>query len=276
MTKPAELAFIVAPTGKCGTNYIINVLVQLGLARLPDVDPLRRQDYLLSNAHLLEQYVRDTVDKWRRWTEYSTAELDQPLLLRAVGEGLARFIGVGGLPPIAVKTPSPENLRMGPALFPHATFILIVRDGRDATESGMQSNYWGSYEEAFAAWADGVAKLRQFIETQQRAPGAVRWALVRYESLLSNPKDALLPVASALGSPNARIDVTGLNSLPVFGSSDYGRAEDGTFAWTVVVKTNRFEPLGRWHVWEESTRDLFKKLAGDELISLGYERDGSW
>lgn len=276
MTNPVELVFIVAPTGKCGTNFMINVLTHLGLARLPDTDALRREDHLLGDATLLCEYVRNTIGRWLKWTEYSTAQRDEAALLRAIGEGLVRFIGVGGLPPIAVKTPSAENIHLGPLLFPEAAFILMVRDGRDATESGLLSNYWTSYEEAFAEWADGVATLQRFIQAEGQSPRRARWVLVRYESLVLEPEETLRSITCALGCPNVKMDVSALTSLPVFGSIDYGRGEDGSFAWRIAAKDKRFNPVGRWRLWGESTRELFKNLAGDELISLGYEKDDSW
>lgn len=273
---PPELVFIIAPTEKCGTNYLINVLVQIGFARLPNVDPLRREDHLLNNAHLLEQYARSTTDVWQRWEGYSTAEFDQARIISTIGEGLQQFIGVGGRPPIALKTPSSKNLHLGPVLFPNAAFLIIVRDGRDVTESGLLSNYWRTYEQAFIAWSDGMRKILRFIEGQQCETTNVRWAFIHFESLLSDPQTTLSSVATILEYPKQEFDVVALDSLPVYGSSDYGRSSEGAFTWKYATKTKDFIPIGRWRCWGDSTRDLFKSIAGEYLISLGYEEDDSW
>lgn len=276
MKNSTGLIFIIAPTGKCGTNYMINVLLQLGLARLSEVDSLCRQDHFLESANLLEEYVQKTIGTWSKWSEYSTDLQDKSNLLHAIGDGLSRFVGVGGVLPVVLKTPSSNNLLLGPKLFPNAIFILMVRDGRDVTESGVLSNYWSNYEEAFTAWATGVLNIQHFIDAQEFLPSEGRWILVYYEDLVSDLAKALTPILSILDCPNKDINLSALNKLPVFGSTDYGIISNEEFKWNILPKTEKFKPLGRWHSWQHSTCTLFKKLAGNELISLGYEQDNLW
>ena len=268
--------FIVSPTSKSGTNFLLNVLVELKLARIPDVDPLTREDHLLYHADLLRDYAEKTAAIWDEWESSLATPADNAnRLLRHLGEGLLQLFGSPGGLPMIVKTPASRNLQKAPVLFPEARFLLLVRDGRDATESGVLSGYWESYEEAFAAWAQGVRDLLAFTRGSGAGTEGTRWTLLRYERLAREPGRELLPTLGLLGAGPEAVDISVIDALPVFGSTDYGIGTDGEFEWRTARRTESFRPIGRWHGWSRSTKDLFKRLAGEELVALGYEEESS-
>lgn len=274
---PKGPIFIIAPTGKSGTNLLLNILVAHNLARLPIDGPLAREDYLLYHSDLLTEYVQKTTLLWAKWKESKdTLPETSSRLLQCIGNGLLSFFGPPDKLPPVVKTPATRNLRVATTLFPTATFLLIVRDGRDVTESGMLSSYWRRHEEAFEAWAEGVRELLAF--TQGLGLGACgrNWALLRFEGLVQAPIDELRSTIELLGAQPDAIDLDLIRRLPVYGSSDYGRMAGNAFQWCVAARTESFQPIGRWFNWSSSTKELFKKIAGNELIKLGYERDFSW
>jgi hypothetical protein len=99
---------------------------------------------------------------------------------------------------------------------------------------------------------------------------------MRYEGLIQSPEDELRPTIELLGGSPDIVNRDVIQGLPVYGSSDYGVGVDGTFRWCVAERTESFQPIGRWNDWPRSTKDLFKKVAGNELIELGYEEDFDW
>jgi hypothetical protein len=54
------------------------------------------------------------------------------------------------------------------------------------------------------------------------------------------------------------------------------RGEKSEVHWGLVEKPRDFQPIGRWSSWSASRRWLFKRLAGRELIDLGYVGSDQW
>ena len=70
-----------------------------------------------------------------------------------------------------------------------------------------------------------------------------------------------------------------VENADVVGSSFYSSAqrEDAQKPnWTATPKTEAFRPIGRWKGWSSRQKRWFKRVAGSQLISMGYEKDLSW
>src|SRR3954462_3809893 len=125
--------FILGILERSGTNFLWDLV-----SAHPDVGiraPIY-EDNLLRSAHLLQRYVDDVASRWQdpRWN----VSPDEPReLLRHIGGGIAEFITPGATTPyVVVKTPNVDNLSMFFELFPESPLVLLVRDGRNVTESG--------------------------------------------------------------------------------------------------------------------------------------------
>lgn len=264
------LILIRSPTGKSGTNFLLNILVALNAARLPLVDPLRREDHFLARADLLLEYSVETAAKWTKWPELEKRYSDGNEILRALGTGLEALAGVGCLPAVVLKTPSCENLEVGWRLFPSALHLVVVRDGRDVVESGYQAGYWPSRSGAAKAWTDAVANLRAGLERVSDR-GRPTTLIVRYEELVRDVGAAIIPVVDALGHPACPEDTSRLADLPVYGSTDYGLRPDGTFEWRIASRKADFSPIGRWRAWSPTLTANLTEIMERELCWLGYK-----
>lgn len=273
--------FIVSPTGKSGTNFLAKVLVTLDLCERPKVEVLTREDYLLFNSERLRQYAFETANIWKRWEkDDKQLNLRTKQLLKNIGDGVLQFLGTPSDPRkrLVVKTPDSNQLKNFPDLFPEAKLILLVRDGRDTSESQVKAGYRPEYEGAFQNWAARTRDLLDFMQNRGKALEAKMWIMIHYEQLVNDPQSTADELATFLGCDDTVMDGARINDLPVLGSAYVGTNEDGpqVSTWRVANKPKDFNPVGRWVDWDVERRKQFKEIAGKELVELGYESDQSW
>ena len=270
--------FIVSPTPRSGTNFLMHALVAVGFCEPPSRRVLTREDHLLKTSGLLTQYVEETAKIWSLWEkDAATLNSSSDELLAAIGSGILRFIGgpTDSSKRVVIKTPTSASLHNFPRLFPSCRVILLVRDGRDTTESQVQSWQHVPYASAFAQWAQGARELLEFSSNCRRGRG-VSWVLIRYEHLLTDTAAVLKSIGSFLDIHTDHLDLEAVARLPVYGSSEIGKKIGSRFEWCVEAKPQGFNPIGRWRNWPLERRELFKRLAGKELIDLGYEGAEAW
>jgi hypothetical protein len=271
--------FVVSPTGMSGTNFLVQALVTVGLCELPRHDVLAREDHLLVHSSLLKQYVCETANIWKKWERNDAIlQMRGRALLETISDGILRFVGTPNAAGkrVVLKTPTSNCVANFPDLFPMAKLILLVRDGRDSTESEVRAAYRRDYDSAFTIWAMRVRELLDFMEGPGKEWGTSSWLLVRFEDLVTKPVSTITALASFLEQEGAVADVDRIVELPVFGSSQLGTANGRAFHWAVQEKPDNFNPIGRWAHWDRDRRELFKKIAGRELAALGYDQDDSW
>lgn len=146
-------------------------------------------------------------------------------------------------------------------MYPDASYVHIVRDGRDVATSLALAWTGGAepgvdeVEAAAREWVEAVDAVRR------AAPGLARFRQVRYEDLLEDPQREVeqlwrwvgLPVtddARAAASQRLEQRVTPLPS-----SGDIG--------------------VGKWRSLPPSSRAAVSLATGDTLRELGYPMDGS-
>ncbi|MCS7306726.1 MAG: sulfotransferase [Thermoguttaceae bacterium] len=260
--------FIIGVHRRCGTNFLADALKLLPHFQEPR--PLA-EDYLLEHAPLLVEYARRTAAKryQKRFQEAGEFEACQRLLLRRLGDGLRSFLRDYIRPDcrLLTHTPDPDYLELFFDLFPDAQLVLLVRDGRDVVESAARS--WPSepYSYWMYAWALGARRILQFIH----GPGQdyqQKWHLVRYEDLLTD-RTAMKKLLQFLGEDPDQYPWPEFDNMPVRGSSTH-RGGHQELHWQPVEKTKDFNPIGRWQSWSRWRRWQFRRIAGRELIELGY------
>ncbi len=170
---------------------------------------------------------------------------------------------------------------------PDATFIHIIRDGRDVAAS-LQSaaKGWGAYwvpggmKAAARSWRTSVLGARQ-------AAATGRYTEVRYEQLRGGDP---LPLQQAFAA--AGIDVDTAQCVALLDEFSLTRMAAGTAPSSITLggeMAQRLDTLqepkgffgrgavGGWaESWTAADRLLFDAVAGDLLIELGYEHDRSW
>jgi hypothetical protein len=265
--------FIIGIMHRSGTNFLCDVLRLHSSFRMP----LRVvEDNALKYAPLLVDYADKTYASWGS----GKVPLDEGCkddLLADFGGGMVRFLrrGLDEGARLLTKTPGTANLVTFFRLFPEAKLLILTRDGRDVVESASRS--WGSRPQAYwmMKWAANARQIRQFVEGPGRGHEHTRWRLIRYEDLVTDTATVVRDVLAFVGADPAQFDWDALERLPLRGSSVH-RGEKSEVHWGLVEKPRDFQPIGRWSSWSASRRWLFKRLAGRELIDLGYVGSDQW
>ena len=108
-----------------------------------------------------------------------------------------RYLREVGKPRWGQKTPN--NLYFVPQIldcFPNAQFVLITRDGRDASVTSMQSAFGaGNIYGAAYTWD----KANSFVKPFRSKYSAATWMDVKYEDLCHRPEEVLRKVCDFLG-----------------------------------------------------------------------------
>jgi hypothetical protein len=130
-------------------------------------------------------------------------------------------------------------------LFPYASYIYIVRDGRDVALSLLEKN-WGpnSVYECARYWA----KLNQNIDLIHNMKESGQLYSLTYEGLLDQTKSHILSIYDFLGEQVSEEDVNALSAS---------------------VKNKNY---GKWKLkMSECDVQIFDAVAGNDLRRLGYE-----
>lgn len=256
--------FILAPLPRSGTNFLWDIL-RLHDDCAPGRSPIW-EDYLLKNAHHLDAFVDATQRSWDPvWGP--TTDLRGELAAQ-LGDGLIRFMTIDPDRRLLTKSPSLDNLEMFFDFFPHAHVIVLVRDGRDVADSGMETFGW-DLEAAAHAWASGVDRAERFV-ARPDVP-TEQCTLVRYEDLVHDAQREIPRLLRELSLREDGIDPAAVDQLPVRGSSQHRGSEAADVHWHPVPRGDAFSPTHRWRRWDAAARERFTGIAGAQLRRLGYE-----
>lgn len=182
---------------------------------------------------------------WARYPRSVAAVLDAIFRSFASREGKRRW---------CEKTPQHvQHIARLADAFPEASFIHVIRDGRDCAASFKRR--WGRTPElSIYRWKKVVAEGRR----QGVSIGAGRYMEVRYEDITGEPEYWLRRICGFLGIP--------FNSAVLESSQPYLDAADSP------VSGGGLRPnTGNWHkAFSSSTVDRLERIAGDKLRNLGY------
>ncbi|MDX1454551.1 MAG: sulfotransferase, partial [Gammaproteobacteria bacterium] len=155
-----------------------------------------------------------------------------------------------------------KNLEKYAETFPDATYIHIIRDGRDVAASQISEHGswgYGDISRAAAGWCS-------VIDGARATSGSVRYTEVRYEDIVMKPEETIRRL----------LDFLGVDWDPaVLAHSEQGHSLYETKvrhpSRDQVARPINDSALGRYR------RDLkpeqieaFEKVAGASLVSLGY------
>lgn len=149
--------------------------------------------------------------------------------------------------------------------FPHARFIHVIRDGRDAVCSiRPHPPSFGNRYAPHNPWDKCVELWQEQVEKGLRWRADPRYFEIRYEDLVANPRDTIAKLLEWLEEPWEE-DLL-LKSVRTRVSSHPG-----------VSKPVSDASVGRWREdLPADARALFKGKANDLLVRLGYAEDESW
>jgi len=257
----------------------------------------------LVNTPEIESWFARRSNRWNRGRDLS------PVVLRAVID----FIMEREARPLGAKVvgdKSPNSLLNGDAvdllhrIYPDGNLLFIVRDGRDAAIShrfqtfidapqhltkedvAIRSNferdpepYLGGKRSIFTAQGIRSAAegwVRNVIDTDERGKKVFesQYLPVRYEDLLAVPWVIMTRVWSLLG-----VEVTQPEMRPLLEaelSSNPDRDWQQKKAGELVGQLKKGKS-GSWReFFTDRDKSIFQEIAGETLVSWGYEKDLNW
>ncbi len=252
--------FFVLSTGRTGTQTLQRLLSQCDGVLIyhcphPHVEALSRLAYLLEGQHAFE-------------LGFMFEEIRRPLTHHALACGC----GYGET--------GPEATFLAPAIaqqFPSAKFVHLHRDARQVLRSAMRRRWysghsldpvrlipppndkaksvweqWGAFEKNAWLWAETNRFIRAFGTTVQKH----RFTELKAQDLFSGNEASLRRLATFLGLtlPSARVTKRIL-------AKRINKQEEGQFP----------KPAE----WGPDLTQTLWKIAGDEMLKLGYENPGA-
>ena len=302
---PLEKFFIFGHA-RSGTTLLVR------LVRLHPQVYCNYQAHFFTRPPLLQSLVSDPqVRAWlgRRSNRWNRGKDLSPAVLRAVADFiLERDARREGKTIVGDKSPSSllngEAVRLMHKVYPDASLVYIVRDGRDTVVShrfqtfidasqhlssedlhireafirnpepflrGEQSIFT---EKAIRWGAEGWAKNASESDAMARDLYADRYLSLRYDHLLAQPPVEMHRVWAFLGAdPN-------LAGLPQALEAELARNPDAD--WQMQKAGRLVEPLekgkqGSWRqLFTSRDREIFKSIAGQTLIDWGFEQNLTW
>ncbi len=200
---------------------------------------------------------------------------------------------------IFIKWSSVRNIDRFFDVFPEAKLILLVRDGRDNVASSVKATLatrhhkslvqklrtklshllMRDFRAAAEDWSSAVRKIMQVDEELRKTPAASRYLLLRYEDVFQRPREMGARIFEFMGVPYDEAVLDAVENADVVGSSFYsarGKEDADKPNWQATPRTEAFQPLGRWKKWSASQKKIFDRIAGKQLLAMGYETDPNW
>lgn len=194
-------------------------------------------------------------------------------LLPLLGAGFMAYLHAATPPGqrALTKIPSVEYLHHFFAMFPHEQLLLVVRDGRDVVHSTVNTWQGLPFHDVCRRWQRSAAMVNYVAHHFADHPN---FLLTRYETVIADPAAFVRRVCDRFGLDVDRYPFDAIADIPLQGSSTVKRADGRARYW--VNKPADFNPVGRWQNWSRWRKLVFKRLAGQALIDLGYAPDHNW
>ena len=156
------------------------------------------------------------------------------------------------------------------SVFPKAKLLAIHRDGRDVVVS--ERFFLKNEEGRTKALRDSILDWRGKMTAHRQYATACQIYSCSYESLLRDGEATVKGILGFLNLPADRAivdDMLRRSSFKFTTGRDNGREQASSFYRKGIAGdwTNHFSP---------ADKDVFKELAGDMLVDLGYEKDLNW
>jgi protein-tyrosine sulfotransferase len=265
--RPAIVIHGVMP--RCGTVYVGELL------RLhPDLCAYPRQLWELPFLPLAGD-LQALQRTFFRVYEQNRGKIGQDDFLPLFGAALVGYLhtAVPAQQRILLKVPSVQYLSQFFDVFAHEHLLVLVRDGRDLVESTLRTWPRLQFWQVCMRWNRAARMVLAVHEHLANAKPTGYW-LARYEDALDAPEAFVHEACRRFGLGEERYPFDQISGIPVQGSSFL--AKGGKVSWVPVQRTQDFRPLGYWRKWSALRKWLFKRLAGQSLLALGYCEDLTW
>ena len=156
------------------------------------------------------------------------------------------------------------------AVWPNATFVLLLRDPRDQAmsllklneqrQSRQQQLFYRDYRDAARGWCETIREARGVLQAS-----GLRWIETRYEDLVCDTDRELSRISSELN-----LDLSGARG---FHKQDFVETRVSRLAHHENLRQAvNADSVGKWkRQMRNEDRAVFEEVAGDLMMQLGYE-----
>jgi len=265
--------FILGILHRSGTNYLFRLLREHPECSGPG--PIW-EDFFVHNLDKMQNYLEDVQREWdhKKWgVEQKMGALGS--MKAYLGNGIKSILDEqlicdeekSNPKVLLTKTPSVRNIDKFFEFFPNDHLIIIVRDGRSLTESGVKSFGW-NYERAMRKWARGAKAILDLINQYQGTDKKI--LLLRYEDIFEDEERELRRAFRFLDVNPDIHDYESAKQLGVTGSSEL-KGKEGKLHWKITERDKKFDPRQRYENWSTRRHNRFKWIAGKYMKELGYD-----
>ncbi len=171
-----------------------------------------------------------------------------------------------------VKMPSVQFLSHFFTMFPYEHSLVLVRDGRDVVHSTLRTWRYLNFVQVCLRWnrsAQSVLANQQ----QMTAEGRRGYLLARFEDALADPEAFIRRLCAHFDLDPDNYPYEEVTGIPVIGSSKLAKDK---VTWQHVRPPQNFKPKDYWRKWSPLKKAVFKAIAGQSLLALGYGEDLKW
>lgn len=191
--------------------------------------------------------------------------------------------------PIFIKSPIINNYDLWLKAFPDAKFIFLCRDGRDNVISSVKASNdkrsWHNFSTKlkkrlnYYTGRSYLAHIKSWKKTASifnNIHSSEKLFKIKYEDLISSYEN-LEKLLNFLELESSQSVLSKCLNAPVVGSS-FGDTQGkiSRSNWKPEHDKSNFVFTEKWKKWGWIKRQVFKKLAGEQLIDLRYEQDNNW
>ena len=190
------------------------------------------------------------------------------------GAGIINYL-YDNTPPekrLLVKVPSVQYLSRFYEVFPHENLLVLVRDGRDLVHSTLRTWPQLNFYMVSLRYKRAAEMILSCDQHFSKRPNG--YLLNQFENLFRDPAGFVHTACKRFGLDPDTYPYDRINQIQVRGSSQ--KVNKGSVSWDGSSKTDQFSPIGHWLEWSRYRKWLFKRVAGQALIKLGYAKDSTW
>jgi protein-tyrosine sulfotransferase len=264
---PALIIHGIMP--RSGTVYVGELL-----RRHPELHPYPHHLWELP-ALLLTADVRRLQQKFLLSYKPNTGKLEEDDFLPLFGASIMAFLNAQAPPTqrVLTKMPSVQYLSHFFSMFPHENVLILMRDGRDVVHSTLRTWHHLNFIQVCLRWNRSARIILSTLE-QFRSSGQSGYWVGRYESALAEPETFIREVCRQFQLNEACYPFEEIEKIRVIGSSKL--ASQDKAIWQHLKRPQNFRPIEYWKNWSPLRKKIFKVIAGQSLLNLGYCHDHHW
>jgi hypothetical protein len=98
--------------------------------------------------------------------------------------------------------------------------------------------------------------------------------LAKFEDAVNDPVAFVKEACAHFDLDEQRYPFERIETIQIHGSSSL--RVDGKVVWDHVERPEGFRPVGHWQSWSPAKKRLYKRIAGQALVDMGYCDNLDW